>query len=240
MAELARTNLVIISGFAKGIDAHAHELAIHHGLRTVAVLGCGIDVDYPRENRVLRDRILDSGGMIVSSFERDSAPMARNFYYRNGLIAGFSSAVWIVEAAEVSGTLNTAKWASLYNRDLYATPCFPSDPFYQGNLKLLSQKDTSRNPVAESLYGADSLGKTWPRLSLNSSQSTFAFERPKTPIQRWILELKLEYGECQIQALLNHAHSKGKSPGQFYQDYEKNLNEGLITVDEQGRVDAVF
>lgn len=241
MAALAPTNLIVVSGFANGIDAHAHEFAIHFGLRTIAILGCGIEVDYPKSNQRLRDRILDSGGLVISQFEKNDAPLARNFHNRNALIAGFSKAVWVVEAAEVSGTLNTASWANRFNRDLYATSCFPEDPFYLGNLKLLTQKETHRYPVAHAFYNTQSFESSWSELGLQSNQNSFSFSKvPPSKIQKWVLELKSEYGVCQIQALLNYAHSKGQTLGAFYQEYEKDLNAGLLTIDEKGRVDAAL
>jgi hypothetical protein len=240
ISELKDTRIIIVSGFARGIDSHAHEMAIQYGLPTLAILGCGIDQNYPKENRRLRDRILDSGGMILSPFAPGTPPLPRNFFERNGLIAGLSQAVWVVEAAAVSGTLNTANWATRLNRQLYATPCFPGDHFYQGNEKLLSQRAPDRYPVAEPFFGVHSLASTWTTLlNRDESQDRFQFNpSPQTEIQRWILELKSEWGECQVQALMNHASQKGKTLGQFYQEFESELAAGLIKHDSSGRVEV--
>jgi len=241
LSELRGSNLIIISGFARGIDSRAHELAIQNGLRTIAILGCGIDIDYPRENRRLRNSIFDSGGMILSPCERGMAPIARNFYERNGLIAGFSKAVWVVEAAAVSGTLNTATWATKFNRALYATSCFPNDPFYQGNEKLLSQNRSDRYPLAEPFFNAQSLGSTWPDLhSSQSPQSSFELlSKAKTDLQRWILELKHQFGQCHPQALLQHAYQNGLSPGSFYRELEKELASGKINQTREGTLEVI-
>ena len=237
--ELRHTRLIIISGFARGIDSHAHEQALESGLRTIAVLGCGLDIDYPKENLGLRAKILNAGGLIVSPFDRNESPLPKNFHHRNGLIAGFSKAVWVVEAAEVSGTLNTANWAMKMNRQLYATSCFPSDPFYQGNLKLLSQRESDRYPVAESFFGTESLGSTWADLDHPQNlQSSLSFSaRTLTKIQKWVLMIQSECGECQVQNLMTYASSQGHTLGSFYLEYEKELEMGYLKQDTSGRVD---
>ena len=237
--ELRHTRLIIVSGFARGIDSRAHELAVQYGLRTVALLGCGIERDYPKENAALRESILRSGGLIISQFEDEAPPLARNFHDRNGLIAGFSKATWVVEAAEVSGTLNTANWAMKLNRDLYATSCFPDDHYYQGNVKLLSQRDSLRYPVADLFFNSGSLGKSWPDLEEpESTQGSLSLHaEPKSEIQKWVYELKQSNGECQIQTLMNYASKQGYTLGKFYHLFEAEVESGLLSHDSSGRVD---
>lgn len=236
LSDLKGTNLIIISGLARGIDSRAHELALEHGLRTVAILGNGLGVDYPLENRHLRKKIIDQGGLIISQFEREMPPLKHNFVNRNQLIAGFAQAVWVVEAAAISGTLNTAKHASQNNRDLYATPCFPGDPYFQGNEKLLSERRPDLYAVARPFFGLDSLSPTWAQFSAQAARQTqFSFV-PKTTLQQWVVEIKSEYGECPVQTLMNHAYSRGLTLGKFYRQYEKELEEGFLTQDPQGRV----
>jgi DNA protecting protein DprA len=236
IADLKGTRLIVISGLARGIDSRAHELAIEHGLKTIAVLGNGLSVDYPPENRPLRNKIIASGGLVISQFEREMQPIRRNFVNRNQLIAGFSKAVWVVEAAAISGTLNTATHAAKFNRDLYATPCFPGDPFFQGNEKLLSEKDTDRYPVAKPLFSVESLSPTWADLArARDPQTEFGFV-PKSEIQKWVAEIKAQHGECLVQVLMNHAYTQGLTLGKFYLRYEKEMEAGLITQDLDGRV----
>ena len=237
MEGLRDSKLIIVSGFARGIDSRAHELAIENGLKTIAILGCGLDLDYPRENRTLRKKILDHGGMMISPFEREMPALPRNFLSRNQLIAYFAKAVWVVEAAAISGTLNTAHHASNLNRDLYATPCFPDDPFFEGNQKLLSQRNTDRYPIAEPFFGVHSLAKSWNHLQVDSREKKKLDRKNITKIQKWILELKHIQGECRIQSLMNFATSQGLSPGQFYLEYEKELSEGKFKEDLLGIVD---
>lgn len=237
LAELRHSRLVVISGFAKGIDSVAHECAIQNGLRTVAFIGSGIQVDYPKENRALKQRILESGGILISAFESESPPLARNFHLRNGLIAAFSKAVWVVEAAHGSGTLNTASWASSLNRDLYATPAFPGDPDYQGNEKLLGEKDTLKNPLAKAFYGIHSLGATWMSLEPQRSFTFQVNDQDLSLLQRWVKEIKSDAGECLIQNLMDYALTHGKSPGEFFKLYQHECNLGNLIEDPHGRVD---
>jgi len=237
MEELRGSDLVIVSGFARGIDSRAHELALEHGLKTIAILGCGLDIDYPRENRSLRNRILDHGGLILSPFEPGTSPIPRNFLNRNQLIAYFAKAVWVVEAAAISGTLNTARHASDLHRDLYATPSFPNDVFFEGNQKLLSEKDPNRYPTAHPFFDASSLGITWQHLRSVQGKKKKTTRTNITKIQRWILDLQHQQGECRIQSLMNFATSQGLSPGQFYFEYEKELSSGKISEDLLGIVD---
>jgi DNA processing protein len=236
-SQLKNSNLVIVSGFAKGIDTWAHELAIENGLKTIAILGCGLNIDYPRENWALRKKILDHGGMIISPFESNQHPTPRSFLWRNELIPYFSKAVWVVEAAAISGTLNTAKHTSAQNRDLYATPCFPNDPMFEGNQKLLSQKQTEKYAVADSFYGAESLCKTWGSLQFKNDQKKKIDRKNLTRIQKWILDLKFDYGVCRVQNLMNHARTQGLTLGEFYFEYQKEVDEGKINEDLLGTVE---
>jgi DNA protecting protein DprA len=234
---LKQSDLIIISGFARGIDARAHELAIEYGLRTIAVFGCGIELTYPRENQSLRQAIVQSGGLVVSQFADQAEPYASHFHRRNELIAGFSKATWVVEAAEVSGTLNTANAAMKLNRDVYATSCFPNDQFYQGNLKLLSKRETLRYPMAEAFYSAESLCKTWFDIAGPHAQKTMNLNSAqKTKIQRWVIELQSAAGLCHVQALMNYASSQGHTLGNFYQEFETEVALGLLTYDSEGIV----
>ncbi|MBS1959904.1 MAG: DNA-protecting protein DprA [Bdellovibrionales bacterium] len=237
LRDLQGTGLIIISGFARGIDSRAHELAIENGLRTIAVLGCGLDVDYPRENRALRRKILESGGMMVSHFENHTPAFERNFLDRNRLIAGFAKATWVVEAAEVSGTLNTAKHAMELNRDLYATSCFPSDHFFKGNQKLLSKKDTNRYPIADPLFDVQSLATSWKFLSGNPELGLSASKTALSKAQTWVLELKNEFGACHLQTLMNLATGKGMSLSAFYAELELEFETGNLTQDSAGRIE---
>lgn len=120
-ADLAARQVVIVSGLARGIDSAAHRGAIEAHGATVAVLGSGIDVIYPRENRNLADQCVASGALI-SEFPLGTSPAPENFPIRNRVISGLSLGTLIAEAAEYSGSLITARLALEQNREVFAIP----------------------------------------------------------------------------------------------------------------------
>ena len=120
--DLAARGLVIISGLARGIDTASHRGAVAAKGKTVAVLGTGIDVMYPKENTRLTEQIVALGGALISEFPVGTFPAPQNFPIRNRIISGMSAGVLVVEAAEYSGTRITSRLALEQNRDVYAVP----------------------------------------------------------------------------------------------------------------------
>ncbi|MGA7377063.1 MAG: DNA-processing protein DprA [Candidatus Sulfotelmatobacter sp.] len=120
--DLAAQGLVIISGMARGVDTASHRGAITAKGKTVAVLGTGVDVIYPKENSRLAEQILALGGCLISEFAMGTFAAPQNFPIRNRILSGMSVGVLVVEAAEYSGTRITARCALEQNRDVFAVP----------------------------------------------------------------------------------------------------------------------
>jgi len=107
---LVRSGITLVSGLARGIDTACHQTAVDEGGRTIGVLGCGIDVPYPRENKKLIEEIALSGA-VISEFRPGIAPLATNFYRRNRIVSGLTKGVVVVQATRNSGSLITAHHA---------------------------------------------------------------------------------------------------------------------------------
>ncbi|PRR84187.1 DNA-processing protein DprA [Clostridium vincentii] len=119
--ELINYNITIISGGAKGIDSVAHNTVIEDDRSTIVVLGCGIDVVYPMQNKLLFKQI-ERNGLILSEFLPKTAPLSFNFPRRNRIISGLSELVLVIEASEKSGSLITANYAMEQNKDVMVIP----------------------------------------------------------------------------------------------------------------------
>lgn len=135
--ECGRAGYTVTSGLARGIDTAAHRASLETG--TIAVLAGGLDQPYPPENLPLLDEITDGAGLAVSEMPFGWEPRARDFPRRNRLIAGISLGVIVVEAAERSGSLITARMATEFGRLVFAVPGSPLDPRCHGTNGLLKQ-----------------------------------------------------------------------------------------------------
>jgi DNA processing protein len=134
--ELAAAGVVVVSGLARGVDGEAHRGALEAGGRTVGVLGCGIDRDYPATHRELTARMLESG-LAVSEYAPGVEPAPWRFPARNRIVAGLALAVVVVEARERSGALITADFALEEGREVFAVPGEITSALSRGTNALL-------------------------------------------------------------------------------------------------------
>jgi len=135
--QLARVGVTVVSGLARGIDTAAHNGALQAKGRTVAVIGCGIDIIYPAENKKLAEEIVEKGGAVVTEFPFGVQPDRQNFPMRNRIISGWSLGVVVVEANLKSGALITANQAGEQGRQVFAVPGRADSILSKGANKLI-------------------------------------------------------------------------------------------------------
>ena len=158
--ELAAAGVCVISGLARGVDAAAHMGALDARGGTIAVLGCGVDRPWPAGR--LADRIAEHG-LLVSEFAPGTAPRRHHFPLRNRIIAGLSDAVLVVEAAEASGSLITARWAADQGQQVFALPGRVDHPMARGTLSIMRDGATpvgSPQMLLDDLFGETELFPT--------------------------------------------------------------------------------
>ena len=135
--ELGKYSTIIVSGGARGIDTHGHEGLLASLGYGIVVMGCGLDIVYPRENTKLFDRILQNNGLLLSEYPPGTPPSAKHFPARNRIISGLSRGVIVVEAKASSGSLITADMAVSEGRDVFVVPCNLLDHTADGNKFLM-------------------------------------------------------------------------------------------------------
>ncbi len=148
---LARAGVEVVSGGARGIDTGAHEGALWAQGRSIAVLGSGIDVAYPAENRALFERLANGGGAVLTELPPGAQPVSRNFPRRNRIVAGLSEAVVVVRAAAQSGALITARQATAEGKPVFAVPGDPGRRSEGSNSLLHTEQARAAVSAAEVL-----------------------------------------------------------------------------------------
>ena len=151
--ELSANGVCIVSGLARGIDAAAHAGALAVGGATIAVLGCGVDRPWPRNELAYR---MAREGLLVSEFAPGTAPRRHHFPLRNRVLAALADAVLVIEAAHASGSLITARWAVDQGQDVFALPGRVDHPMACGTLRLMREGATpvgSPHMLLDDLYG---------------------------------------------------------------------------------------
>ena len=136
--KLAKENILIVSGLAKGIDASAHTGALLANGKTIAVLGCGVDIPYPVENIEIYKNITENG-LVISEYIVGTKPEARNFPARNRIISGLSKGVLVVEATNKSGSMITVDFALEQGRNVYSIPGNINSKNSSGTNELIKQ-----------------------------------------------------------------------------------------------------
>lgn len=199
--QLASLGITLVSGMARGVDSISHRAALDAGGRTIGVLGCGLDIIYPAENRDLYEKIPDQGALI-SEFPFGEPPRAHNFPRRNRIISGLSLGVVVVEAPARSGALITAALALDQGREVFAVPGSPGLVTSQGCNRLIKMGAKLTEDVE------DILEEILPQLG----QTTTRPEPPKPerlpPDEERILQV-LSQGPTHVDAL---AEQTGFSP----------------------------
>jgi DNA processing protein len=189
--DLAARGLVIASGLARGIDASAHRGALSSGSgSTIGVLGCGIDVVYPKENKKIFEEI-EKRGAIISEFPMGTFPAPQNFPIRNRIIAGMSLGVVVVEGAQYSGSLITARLAMEFGREVYGVPGNATQPSSFGPNQLIKQGAklvTSWEDVVEELP-TPVRAELVPVEAATTEERTLLVEEALGPTERPIYEL---------------------------------------------------
>lgn len=227
-AAAASAGLLVVSGLARGIDTAAHQGALTGGGPTVAVLGCGVDCPYPPENRELAERIV-ANGCLLSEFPLGTQPLADHFPRRNRIISGLSRGVLVVEAADKSGSLITARYALDQGRDVMAVP---------GPISIASCRG-SNGLIKQGAALVDSLGDILAALGLEIPQDSVRVDHgpqpphcPLAPREAQVYELlaqgprqlddittALELTAAEVSAMVLGLELKGlltQLPGSYY------------------------
>lgn len=168
--DMGAKGIVVVSGMARGIDACAHKGCLDGGGKTIAVLGCGIDVVYPRENLNLYERICQNGA-IVSEYPPGTQPLPINFPARNRIISGLSIGVLVVEASIKSGSLITAAFALEQGREVMAIPGNINSTKSSGTNRLIREGAsavTCLNDILEDLELGDLIDKKCKKKNKNN------------------------------------------------------------------------
>jgi DNA processing protein len=180
--KLADMGLTVVSGLARGIDTVAHKAALKAGGRTLAVIGSGIDVIYPSENKPLADRISRSGA-VLSEYEMGAAPDAVNFPRRNRIISGLALGTLVVETTESGGAMITANTALDQNREVFAIPSPVTEGRSSGTNRLIKE---GRAKLVESVE--DILSEIRPKLKSHFRTGEKKVETPLSLFEKRMLD----------------------------------------------------
>lgn len=212
-SQLSEAGLIIVSGMAIGVDAFAHQAAIEINNKTVAILGCGVDVIYPAINTKLYYQIIKTGGLVISEFPPGHTVLKGLFVARNRIISGLSKEVLIIEGAKESGALITARYAAEQGREVFAPPS-PITSEMGTAPNLLLKQGAKLVTSVEDIFEEFSLKiKTTAKKDLTSQLETeekriyaILLEKP-TSVDDLMIQLKLSTD--QLLSLLSVMEIKG-------------------------------
>ena len=243
--ELARNGIIVVSGFALGIDIASHLGAVDAGRPTAAVMGCGVDVDYPRDNFRYRSAVIECGGVFVSEYPPGTQPHSQNFPKRNRILAALGRASVVFEASNRSGSLITASLSAEQGREVFVMP--PADIFderYSGNIMLL-------NEGATLLTGAEDIMERFRIGSVNEAEirnevyrgiSKFSvgtpMKKPKPSLVEEMLSEKPRKKTRKKEAVLADVPAENAQDQETVPEKVKDTYEGL-TEDQKKIVDAL-
>lgn len=213
---LVRTGIVVVSGGARGLDRAAHEGALDAGGETIAVLGSGIDVDYPRRNRELLAQVARHGA-VVSEYPPGVPAQPHRFPLRNRIIAGLARAVVIVEGTATSGSLITCRHALELGREVFAVPGPVTSPLTEASHQLIREGARLVRGAADLLadlgfgdtIGIDGALGTQGALPLLSIAEQQVFDRVIGTILAGDLAAGLEWPISDVVSVLMHLELKG-------------------------------
>jgi DNA processing protein len=196
VSDLAEAGYVIVSGMALGIDTFAHDATLNAGGKTVAVLGCGLDTPYPATNHNLFEKIISSGGVVVSEYMPGKPPLKQHFPARNRIVSGLSAGILIVEAGIKSGALITARDGLEQNKDIFAIPGPIFGESSSGTNKLLKMGAfvvTSAEDILE-YYGVQAKPKKTKLYPANETEEAIfkVLEEGQSHVDNIIKESTLE------------------------------------------------
>jgi DNA processing protein len=223
-AQLSREGLTVVSGMARGIDSEAHQGALQSGGRTIAVLGCGLDIVYPPENEELMRRIA-ARGAAVTEYPLGTPPLAGNFPARNRIISGLSLGVVVVEATHDSGSLITADFAAHQGRDVFAVPGNVGNEGSKGPHKLIREgaklvedyRDILSELAIPQLAAADF--DAAPTLNLTETEWKVCHALNREPSHINQVQHRSGLSSAQVNSALTRLELKGvvkRFPGQLY------------------------
>ena len=219
--DLCRAGFCIVSGMARGVDGCAHFETLNNAGRTIAVLGTGVDTPFPYQNRTLYQKILNSGGLIISEFMPGEPGFKQNFPRRNRIIAGLSHGTLVIEAGLDSGSLITSSIAATYSRDVFAVPG-----------SILSKNADGTNALIKKgaivVCSSDDILEHYELLIKDNMSKTVKKQVSDTAKSLLVI---LNGQGCDVNQLLQES---GLSSGELFKNLEELQLNGYISIDEFG------